>query len=290
MGFLGDIAGGLFSKLGDAVIGDFFGDSNAKDQFERNQQLMQQQMAINKEMYQNRYTWTVDDMRRAGLNPILAASGGFSVGSGPQVSLPSQAMASMPSVPSISTSAKDLTENLFLESQTEKTKAERLKIVEDTIKIQNEAALVIEQAEKTRREQNLVSAQESKTLEEVFKTMKEVGFLTTSIMKNYVEMDNLKSRTDLFQEETLNLSAERANIQKQGVLLDNKIQELAFQLSELGKVSDVYKGPAGSAIVHIRESIKALGILPSAVAGGAAAQMLRNRGSISRSSSARSLD
>ena len=32
-----------------------------------------------KEAYQNRYRWTMDDMRKAGLNPILAASGGFNV-------------------------------------------------------------------------------------------------------------------------------------------------------------------------------------------------------------------
>jgi hypothetical protein len=29
-----------------------------------------------KEMYQHRYQWAVDDMRKAGLNPVLAATGG----------------------------------------------------------------------------------------------------------------------------------------------------------------------------------------------------------------------
>lgn len=29
-----------------------------------------------KEMYQHRYRWAVDDMRKAGLNPVLAATGG----------------------------------------------------------------------------------------------------------------------------------------------------------------------------------------------------------------------
>jgi hypothetical protein len=33
-----------------------------------------------KDMYQHRYQWAVDDMRKAGLNPVLAASGGVSTG------------------------------------------------------------------------------------------------------------------------------------------------------------------------------------------------------------------
>lgn len=33
-----------------------------------------------KEMYQHRYQWAVDDMRKAGLNPVLAATRGVSTG------------------------------------------------------------------------------------------------------------------------------------------------------------------------------------------------------------------
>lgn len=33
-----------------------------------------------KEMYQHRYQWAVDDLRKAGLNPVLAATGGVSTG------------------------------------------------------------------------------------------------------------------------------------------------------------------------------------------------------------------
>lgn len=47
------------------------------------------QQHYNKQNYQHRFQWMMDDMRRAGLNPILAASGGFSPGAGvPGASIP----------------------------------------------------------------------------------------------------------------------------------------------------------------------------------------------------------
>jgi hypothetical protein len=64
MSWLGDFGG--------AVLGDVIGTgiNTAASSY-----LMGNQFEYNKQMYQNRYQWTVDDLRKAGLNPILAAGG-----------------------------------------------------------------------------------------------------------------------------------------------------------------------------------------------------------------------
>jgi len=74
----------------------------------------------------NRYQYMVDSMRAAGLNPILAANGGFGGGSG----VPGGSAANLPPIKA-STSARDtmrqLAEISLLEEQATKTKAEGYK-------------------------------------------------------------------------------------------------------------------------------------------------------------------
>jgi len=258
-----DVLKGGASSLDSGFIGDDFGDSNAKDQCERNQQLMNQQGAINENMFRNRYRWTTEDMKAAGLNPILAASGGFSVGSGPSVSLPSQAMAPLPSIPSVATSAKDLEEIGLVGAQIDRQREEKLRVIEETGRVAAEAVKVIEEAEKIRREQNLVSAQERKTVEEVQKTIQEVAELASRTAKNWVDVDVGRVKSRMMKEETENVLADRRVIENNERLLSKKIQQLTYELSELGTVSTVYEGPAGQVLTYIREIIRSLGLLPA---------------------------
>lgn len=54
----------------------------------------QQQQAATRDAYQHRYQWTMEDMRKAGLNPLLAAShGAGNVGSMAQMETPNIAAA-----------------------------------------------------------------------------------------------------------------------------------------------------------------------------------------------------
>lgn len=69
---------GWLSAAG-SIVGGIFGANGAKSANEAS-------LAAQKELYQNRYQWQVEDMRKAGLNPILAASGGGL--SAPSVSAP----------------------------------------------------------------------------------------------------------------------------------------------------------------------------------------------------------
>lgn len=63
---LGNIAGSVLGGLGSSEI-----------QSKYNEEAIRLQNELNVENYKHRYQWAVDDMRSAGLNPILAATNGI---------------------------------------------------------------------------------------------------------------------------------------------------------------------------------------------------------------------
>lgn len=90
-----------------------------------------EQMAFQKEMYQNRHQYEVDDLRKAGLNPILSAGGQPPTVSGAQGSVPDygNAVAQGINAYSAKAQARKAVENLekegeVLDSQAEKNRAD----------------------------------------------------------------------------------------------------------------------------------------------------------------------
>lgn len=69
MSFLGSALGSVIG-----VAGSLFGQHQ---QGKYNSAASAQQNEWNRENYKNRYQWSVEDMRKAGLNPILAATNGI---------------------------------------------------------------------------------------------------------------------------------------------------------------------------------------------------------------------
>ncbi len=88
---LGNIAGSVLGGLGSSEI-----------QSQYNEKAIRLQNDLNVENYKHRYQWAVDDMRAAGLNPILAATNGI----GGSISGASAASVGMSDIGSTMNSAK----------------------------------------------------------------------------------------------------------------------------------------------------------------------------------------
>lgn len=75
MSFLGSAVGAIAGG-----IGEYFGASSANA---LQQSLFNQQIGFNREVMQNRHQWEVEDLKKAGLNPLLSATTGTGTLSAP---------------------------------------------------------------------------------------------------------------------------------------------------------------------------------------------------------------
>lgn len=262
LGAIGAALLGTASSAAGSWLGDMFGDSNAQDQYRRTSEMQNKQMIYDTLMYNNRYRMTVEDMKRAGLNPILAASGGFSVGSSPSLKVPSVAMAPAPGVESFSSSARN-----FASASREIDEAARTRI--DTLKRVQEIELVGKQIDETvakaanlRASENLMHWQEKKLLVEIKKARKEIKELTTRIAVNRSRVPEIKSKMRLQQSQAGKTDVEVSKIIADTKMLHKKIQEVTYGLNQLGKMAEVYDGAFGQWLTYAREVMKALGLQP----------------------------
>lgn len=83
MSFLGSAAGAIVGG-----IGEYFGTSSANALQES---MFNKQMAFNREVMQNRHQWEVEDLKKAGLNPLLSATSPTGTLSAPGASAPAKA-------------------------------------------------------------------------------------------------------------------------------------------------------------------------------------------------------
>lgn len=83
MSFLGSAAGAVAG-----AVGEFFGASSANALQES---MFNRQMAFNREVMQNRHQWEVEDLKKAGLNPLLSATSPTGTLSAPGASAPAKA-------------------------------------------------------------------------------------------------------------------------------------------------------------------------------------------------------
>lgn len=193
-----------------------------------------------KEYYQNRYQWAIKDMKASGLNPILAATGGYATGSAPVISQAQtfKAQPGMPNMGSATASAKDLQETA--------TEIERREL------ISNQAATELQKAAKVRAEKGLITQQEREMVERVWKTTAEFKLTMKNAYKAIAERELTEAQIKNIKVQT---------------------ERLLLEMSELARTSEVYKSSFGKYLKWINEVRQSFGINISGV--GAATKLIK---------------
>ena len=188
--------------------------------------------------YQSRYQDTVKDMKLAGINPIMAATGGFSVGSGPKSSTP-QVYQTPPSQTDIGQSAKSF-------AQAKKSEKETERVGEEVKEVRQRVKESVMRVKKVRAEKNLVSQQEHESVSRMFMYEQETAKLAQQISQ-------IKSQTQKTDQEYNNLRKMNTQI----VALTKRI---TAETAKLKMIAKVYEGPLGQLLAYLQEIMRSLGI------------------------------
>jgi len=239
---------------GAAIGGSLLAQSSAKDTREYNALAAADAFNESERAYGQRYQATVKDMRAAGLNPIMAASGGFSVGNAPQMSVPQPVpYPSADYATAFSSSAKNIYDAYKSSQETEESKSRESLNYQ---KVQESFQNVVESRAKT----GVLTEQEKVAVAQV----DEIGL---RISKMAQEIESIRLSRDLTRENISTAVQERELIrQRQGEVsqhakaLKAETDRLKAILPQLLQTSEAYKGPVGGLLGYINALTSALNL------------------------------
>jgi len=227
--------GGIKSLIGNAPSMLAQGAMNvatAKQASDQSSEMSQEAFERSMGAYKQRYQHTAADMKSAGLNPILAASGGFNVGGQPQASMP-QTFASAPvAMETGSATARNIAE-------ASKTNLERQKVLKEISLLGEQANLAIQQAYEANAREGVANQQEKNLQAEFVKIKTETLRIATEISK--------------VGEETKNITIGRQ-------LIKQNIREMKAIADKLEMTNKNYTGPAGDILGFINALTDALNL------------------------------
>lgn len=215
--------------------------------------------------FKSRYQMTVEDMAAAGLNPILAASGGFNVGSGvgapmaqslaPNVAAaqpgsqtfgaPQISQANFHPASTFSSSAKNMAAATRDEAQAEKNLAEVDEVVQNTAESAARTDNQLAQIIKTRAETSKLAKDEQETVMRTRKINQEIFKTIAETSETYSRINELQARTDIQHSEMEVLERQKEKLKHQTIQIRQQQRILKAQLARLNKVSTAYQGVGG---------------------------------------------
>lgn len=245
--------------------------------------------------YTSRYQWTMNDMRKAGLNPILAASSGFNVGHSPTASVAQMPMASAPAAsaqalgspraeaPAGSVGLGHGYQPAFPESgssalaysRSKESRAASERIGTEILVNLQKQAEIFERVHLTRAEVTKVSAEERRIVQEILNLKQEVVRKAQDILTNQARVEELNSRKYLNEKDR----ELKEQMRKTSAMDAKRIHQLAYKIQEetakIERVADVYRGPSGKIMSYVHEIMQSLGPVAGAIIGFAGGRVGR---------------
>lgn len=244
------------NTLGSAVDWYIAGDL-ANTQHQNNLELMKLQNMYNRDMYRHRYEWTMQDLQKSGLNPILAATGGLT-GSPSGVGGQSAGLPHMPG--SFASGYASFQSGDKSEAEAKKADAEKTKTLV-------EASLKLEEIKKTKQDilqsrakTNALKAQEREIVQNTFNLEQEFTLKAAEIDKARAMLYQIEAKTNVEHQTIEEIRQRTANLKTMNAQILATTRKLQAEYARLLKVSNVYAGPAGQAIAYVKEILGALNI------------------------------
>lgn len=176
-GFLGALIGGALGFLGQRAAN------------KANSAQALQQMHFQEEMSNTSYQRAVEDMKAAGLNPMLAYSqGGASTPGGASAVLQNELGAGVSSAAQALQMENTQSQNALIDAQTEKTKAETLTELKRPELVRRQTELTNQQIHESISRMHLTGEQRDKVKQEVINLRETQGILAAELMLKRFEL------------------------------------------------------------------------------------------------------
>lgn len=221
-------------------------------QYNLNKKIMDKQYGYTELAALNQYPWMVESLRRAGLNPILAAQGGLHGSS--MVPTGGPGVSALPmSQPDIGSTAR-----AFEQAKTEEYT--RLEKIQNVDKIISEASLNVQKRLESVQATGESSARVEKMNTEARKMNQEIKVMGQNLLKLRAEIELIDLQKEYTQADTAYKQRLTSQVKQQEELLKKEVRKLASQLKKINKMGEVYEGWYGDVLSHLEAFTGALGL------------------------------